>query len=81
MFFDSTTNVVNRINNANSFTVTGRYTKGVVNNQSNNDTHKSIAVGTITIHQVRIIPKSLREYDIEFINDNKFKVASIYNNK
>ena len=49
-----------------------------MNDQSNNDTHKSIAAGTITIHPVHIVPTNLDKYDIEFIDDNRFKVASMY---
>ena len=66
------------INTTNGFTVTGWYKKGVVNDQSNNDTNESIAAGNITIHPVHIVPTNLEEDDDAFINTNKFKVATIH---
>ena len=78
MIFEPTTKIVNMINTTNGFTVTGWYKKGVVNDQSNDDTNESIAAGTIIIHPVYIVLTNLDEDDEAFIDSNKFKVALMH---
>ena len=49
-----------------------------MNNQSDNETNKSIAAGTITVHPVHIVGTNNDEDDIECMVQNKFKVASMH---
>ena len=75
--FKAATDIANTINNSNDIIVTGWNKKGVVNNQSNNETNRSIAAGATTIHPVHTVGTNLDEDDIEYMIQNKFKIASM----